>query len=102
MTTTAGLFQIATVTGKRKNDVHRDIKEQILIGFYGLKDGGNLHHDKIQGVTVILDNRNYWYEVLLDREHTLTLMTGYDVKARHAINKRWLELEKLQVTDQPQ
>ena len=64
-----------------------------MLGLYGLIDGGNLHHDKIQGVTVVLDNRGYWSEVHLDREHTLTLITGYDVKCRHAINKRWLELE---------
>ncbi len=91
--------EIAAVTGKRKNDIHQDIKVQLFMGLYGLKDGGNLHHEQIQGITIVLDNRGYWSEVLLDREHTLTLITGYDVKARHTINKRWLELEqKTQIT----
>ena len=92
--------EIAQLTGKRKSDIHQDIKTQLFIGLYELKDGGNFHHEQIQGITVVLDNRGYWSEVLLDHEHTLTLMTGYDVKARHTINKRWLELETKQPTHQ--
>lgn len=92
-TQTMSSTEIAQLTGKRKNDIHQDIKTQIFLGLYDLKDGGNLHHEQIQGITIILDNRGYWKEVLLDQEHTLTLMTGYDVKARHKINKRWVELE---------
>jgi hypothetical protein len=90
--------EIAKLTGKQKSNIHRDIKDQLLIGLYGLKDDSNLNHVKIQGITIILDNRGYWKEVLLDREHTLTLVTGYDVKARHAINKRWLKLEAEHLT----
>jgi len=85
--------EIAQLAGKQKTHIHRDIKEQLLLGLYGLKDDPNLDDSKIQGITVVLDNRGYWSEVLLDHEHTLTLMTGYDVKARHTINKRRLELE---------
>lgn len=85
--------EIAQLTGKQKKHVHQDIKDQLLIGLYGLNDGQDFDHVEIQGVTIILDNRGYWKEVLLDHEHTLTLMTGYDVKARHKINKRWVELE---------
>jgi len=92
--------EIAKLTGKQKKHIHQDIKDQLLMGLYGLKDGQNLDHEKIQGVTIIFDSRGYWSEVFLDREHTLTLITGYDVKARHSINKRWIELEnqKLQPT----
>lgn len=86
--------EIAELTGKRKSDVHQDIKTQIFTGLYGLKDGSDLSHEQIQGVTITLDNRGYWLEVFLDRDHSLTLVTGYDVKARHAINKRWLGLEQ--------
>ena len=85
--------EIAQLTGKRKNDIHQDIKAQLFIGLYGLKDGGNFHHDKIQGLTVILDNRSYWSEVQLDRYHTDILISGYEVKYRAAIVKRWHELE---------
>ena len=85
--------EIARLTGKQKKHVHQDIKEQLFISLYDFKDGQEFDHVKIQGITIVLDNRGYWQEVLLDHEHTLTLMTGYDVKARHKINKRWLELE---------
>ena len=85
--------ELAEMTGKQKTNIHRDIKVQLLIGLYGLEDDSKLNDVKIQGLTVVLDNRGYWQEVYLDREHTLTLITGYDVKARHAINKRWMELE---------
>ena len=95
-TATMSSTEISCLTGKRKNDIHQDIKVQLFIGLYGLKDGGDFHHEKIQGVTVVLDNRGYWSEVHLDREHTLTLITGYDVKSRHTINQRWLELESQQ------
>jgi len=88
--------EIAQLTGKQKSNIHRDIKDQLLIGLYGLKDDSNLNHAQIQGITIVLDNRGYWQDVLLDHEHTLTLMTGYDVKARHTINKRWIELESQQ------
>lgn len=95
-TKTMSSNEIAQLTGKQKKHVHQDIKDQLFIGLYGLKDGQDFDHVEIQGITVILDNRGYWSEVLLDHEHTLTLMTGYDVKARHIINKRWLELESAQ------
>lgn len=85
--------EIAQLTGKQKKHVHQDIKDQLFIGLYGLKDGQDFDHVEIQGLTVVLDNRGYWKDVLLNREHSLTLITGYDVKSRHAINKRWLELE---------
>jgi phage antirepressor YoqD-like protein len=92
--------EIAQLTDKQKKHIHQDIKDQLFVGLYGLKDGQDFDHVKIQGITVILDKRGYWSEVLLDREHTLTLITGYDVKSRHAINKRWLELENQQPSNQ--
>lgn len=85
--------EIAALTGKRKNDIHQDIKTQLFIGLYGLKDGGDFHHEQIQGITVVLDNRDYWSEVLLDRYHADILVSGYEVKYRAAIVKRWHELE---------
>lgn len=86
--------EIATLTGKEKKNVHRDIRIQILEGLYEIKDGSDLSHIKIQGVTATFDERGYVSDWHLDKEHTLTLITGYDVKMRHAINKHWLELEQ--------
>lgn len=88
--------EIAELTGKQKKHIHQDIKDQLFGNLYDLKDGQDLDHQQIKGITVVLDNRGYWSEVMLDREHTLTLITGYDVKARHTINKRWIELETAQ------
>lgn len=85
--------EIALVTGKRKSDIHQDIKTQLFIGIYGLEDGGDYHHQQIQGITIVLDSREYWSEVLLDRYHSDILVSGYAVKYRAAIIKRWHELE---------
>jgi len=88
--------EIAQLTGKDHKNVLADIRTQIFAGLYEFdkeKMAKISAINEIQGLTVILDNRGYWKDVLLDREHSLTLITGYDVKSRHAINKRWLELE---------
>lgn len=85
--------EIAQLTGKRKADVHQDIKIQIFGNLYGVKDGGNFHHQEIQGLTIVYDDRKYWKEILLDRYHSDILVSGYDVKYRAAIVKRWYELE---------
>lgn len=86
--------EIAQLTGKRKNDIHQDIKTQLFIGLYGLKDGGDFHHEKIQGLIVVLDNRDYWSEVFLDKYHADILISGYEVRYRAAIIRRWHELEQ--------
>lgn len=91
--TTMSSTEIAELTGKEKKNVHRDIRVQILEGLYDIKDGTDMIHVKIQGLTAELDNRGYVSEYHLDKEHTLTLISGYNVKMRHAINKRWIELE---------
>jgi phage regulator Rha-like protein len=92
--------EIATLTGKEKSNVHRDIQAQILKGLYEIDDS-NLNHVEIQGVAIVLDNRGYVSEYHLDKEHSLTLITGYDVKMRHVINKRWLELEQQATQPKP-
>ncbi|AMK75624.1 MULTISPECIES: Rha family transcriptional regulator [Methylomonas] len=93
---TMSSLEIAELTGKLKKHVHQDIKSQLLVNLYGLKDGQNLDHEKIQGISVILDNRGYWSEVLLDRYHADILVSGYEVKYRAAIVRRWHELEAKQ------
>ena len=53
--------EIAELLGKEKKAIHREIKEQLFINLYG-KDGVDLHHERIQGLTIILDERGYWKE----------------------------------------
>ena len=48
---------------------------------------------KVDGVKVMLDTRGYVSEILLDKNHTLTLVTGYDPVLRMGIIQRWQELE---------
>ena len=97
-TSTMSSSEIASLTGKLHRNIIRDIRQQIIVGIYNITDDSVLSHQQIQGVTVVKDNRGYWSEVLLDKEHSLTLVTGYDVKMRHSINKRWMELETKEKT----
>lgn len=85
--------EIASLTGKSKGNIHRDIKEQLLLGLYGMEDS-NLNLLDIKGISVILANNGFWSEVHLDRYHTDILVSGYEVKYRAAIVKRWYELEE--------
>lgn len=86
--------EIALLTGKEKKHVHRDIKEQLLLGLYGI-DGPKMDLIDIKGIFVILADNGFWSEVRLDRYHTDILVSGYEVKYRAAIVKRWHELEEV-------
>lgn len=85
--------EIAKLTGKEKGHVHRDIQEQILKGLYEI-DNPKMDDIEIKGISAIIDNRGYVSEYHLDKEHSLTLISGYNVKMRHLIMKRWQELEQ--------
>jgi phage regulator Rha-like protein len=89
-------LELATLVDKEHKNVIRDIRTQILEGLYSVKDGSDLSHEEIQGVTVKRDARGYTSEILLDRYHTDILVSGYEVKYRAAIVKRWHELEAQQ------
>lgn len=89
---TMSSLEIAELTGKKISNIHRDVKKQILKGLYTIDDS-NCNHEKIQGLTITLDERGYWSEVLFDRYHADVLITGYEVKYRAAVVKRWHELE---------
>lgn len=76
--------EIAELTGKRHPDVKRDIErmmdglsEDVSIFAHTYKDAQNRSQA----------------EYLLDRYHTEVLITGYDVKRRAAVIKRWYDLE---------
>ncbi|MFS1538538.1 MAG: phage antirepressor KilAC domain-containing protein [Candidatus Phlomobacter fragariae] len=95
--------EIAELTGKKKADVHVDIWNMLFQLYSISKDDGFFHHVKNQSVTikkgiyVTFDIWGYVSEFSLDRYHSEVLVTGYDVKRRAAVIKRWFCLETSQV-----
>jgi len=82
--------EIAELTGKRHADVLRDIRvlyDQLIA------DGAELRHEEIQQVTFETDARGYMALATMQKDFVLTLLTGYDAKARFRVVKRWQELE---------
>lgn len=77
--------EVAELTGKMHKNIVRDIREMLQE-----LDGSDLSHEEYQELT---DNRGYTQEFLLNEELTLTLVSGYNVKMRNTIIKRWKELE---------
>ncbi|AZP71731.1 Rha family transcriptional regulator [Pseudomonas poae] len=76
--------EIASVTGKRHDNVLRDIAAM-------LKD---LKVDLLRFEDIYLDGRNReQVQYLLDREHTDCLLTGYSAPMRMKVIRRWHELE---------
>lgn len=100
--------EIAKLTGKEVSHIHRDIRAMVP-ALYAVNNGEDvksykwdtnkkkmmqfLDHHNIQGVVPVFDDRGYVYEFLLDRYHSEILVTGYDVKRRAAVIKRWYDLE---------
>lgn len=84
-------LEIAELTGKRHDNVMTDIRAMLV----------ELEIDapEISGTSNIIYNNNNTRTVYnLDKELTLTLVSGYSVKMRHAIIKRWQELETAKPT----
>jgi hypothetical protein len=78
---------IANVTGKRHDNVKRDIVAMF-------KD---LKVDVLSFEDIYLDGRNReQVQFLLDREHTDCLLTGYSAPMRMKVIRRWRELEQQQ------
>ncbi|MEB0311539.1 Rha family transcriptional regulator [Pseudomonas sp. 10B1] len=76
--------EIANVTGKRHDNVKRDIVVM-------LKD---LKVDVLSFEDIYLDGRNReQLQYLLDREYTDCLLTGYSAPMRMKVVRRWHELE---------
>ncbi len=81
--------EIAEVTGKRLYHVNRDILPMF----------GELDLDKSKFGSIYFDNKNRrQIEYVLDEELTLTLVTGYSIKLRNAVIKRWKQLESQTVS----
>ena len=79
--------EIAELTGKRHDAVMRDIRNML--------DAMKVSHHTF--VATYQDAQNKTRECFeLDRYHTEILVTGYDVKRRAAVIKRWYDLETSQ------
>lgn len=77
--------EIANVTGKRHNNVKRDIAAMLK----------ELKLDVLSFEHIYLDGQNReQVEYMLDREHTDCLLTGYSAPMRMKVIRRWRELEQ--------
>lgn len=86
-------LEIAEITGKRHDRVLKDARKMLEeLGLTGV-----VKTDVSSFVETSYQNRQNKAQpmVILDKELTFTLITGYSVKLRHLIVKRWLELEGL-------
>lgn len=77
--------EIAELTNKRHDHVVRDILKMLNSLDLDAPNFGDIYFDT-QG--------RKQAEYHLNQELTITLISGYSVKLRHAIVKRWMELEK--------
>ena len=83
---TMSSLEVSSLTGKSHSNVLRDIRNML-----SQLDKSILNYQQYQVVTDKQTNRTS--EIKLDKDLTITLITGYDVNTRHRINKRWQELE---------
>lgn len=91
---TMSSLEVSSLTGKSHSNVLRDIRN-MLDQF----DKSLLNYQQYQ---VVMDSHTKrTSEIKLDKDLTLTLITGYDVNTRHRINKRWQELEQQVQASQP-
>ncbi|HHY0435692.1 TPA: phage antirepressor KilAC domain-containing protein [Vibrio parahaemolyticus] len=83
--------EIAELTGKRHDHVKRDIERM----------REELNPPNL-GSSIFVHNGNEYTQYHLNRDLTLTLVSGYSIKLRHAIIKRLDELEKQSKPQIPQ
>ena len=86
--------EIATLTGKEKKTVHRDLKV-MTNQLYGEVYGTDLYHASNEGVNCDYDDRGRCMLIHLDRKHADCLLTGYSATARMKVIERWHELESV-------
>jgi hypothetical protein len=85
--TTMSSREIANITGKRHDNVKRDILAMLK----------ELKADALSFEDIYLDGRNReQVQYQLDREHTDCLLTGYSAPMRMKVIRRWRELEQQQ------
>ena len=80
-------IEIATLTGKEHFHVLRDIRNMFKELSLEAPKTGFL--ERINNLELKVKDEYY----NLDKELTITLVSGYSIKMRHAIIKRWQELE---------
>lgn len=83
-TQTMSSREIAELTGKQHAHIMRDIRTMLETLEKDVSSFGSIFKDSYGR-----DQQEY----RLDRELSITLVTGYDVVARNRIIKRWMELE---------
>ena len=93
-TLTMSSREIAELTGKRHDHVIRDIREMMEALEGDAPNLGDVFEEK--------DSRGYTACFNLPKDLTITLITGYNVKMRHVITKRWMELEAAKAPAIPQ
>lgn len=85
--------EIAELTGKRHDNVMRDIRK--MVEELSADSSLSWHCES----STYLDQQGKEREMYeLDKDTTITLISGYDVKLRMKIIKRWQELEAQTVT----
>ena len=90
--------EIAELTGKQLSHIHRDFKSMAQdLGFYCENTFLMPSPNMDQGFTYEMDEQKRIKTIFLNRELTLTLVSGYSAKLRNAIIKRWQELESKQL-----
>ena len=82
---TMSTLDIAALTGKRHGDVMRDTKVMLEQLNVGQRKFASSYFDAQTKERACYN---------LDKEHTLCLISGYNVQLRMAIVKRWNELEQ--------
>lgn len=83
--TTMSSREIAELTGKRHDHVKRDV--EVMFKELGI--------DAPKFGVIYLDSMNRQrIEYILNQELTFTLVTGYSIKLRNAVIRRWLYLEQ--------
>lgn len=84
-------LEIAEITGKRHDRILKDARKMLdELGSIGV-----VKTDASSFVETSYQNSQNKAQpmVILDKELTFTLITGYSIKLRHLIVKRWFELE---------
>lgn len=94
--------EIAELTGKQVSHIHRDFK--VMAAELGFPAEGILMPSPNMdlGFSYELDSQNRISTINLNRDLTITLVSGYNAKLRMAIIKRWQELESQQAPKLPQ
>ena len=77
--------EVAELTGKKHSHVFRDARKM-------LDELEEEHQEYIQ-IWTHPQNKQSYEEYALPKDLTITLISGYNLKMRHAITKRWIELE---------